>query len=85
MLLKYNEKHKAMLQKIGYELIDLQKMARQDYMKLNNLISLYLVPVIVDGSEEDSELAEDLITMIKYWDVGQTEEDYPDEDYPDED
>ena len=25
MILKYNEKHKAMLQKIGYELIDLQK------------------------------------------------------------
>ena len=40
MILKYNEKHKAMLQKIGYELIDLQKMARQDYMKLNNLLHL---------------------------------------------
>lgn len=80
MFLKYNEKHKAMLQKIGYELIDLQKMARQDYMKLNKLLHLYVNPVIVDGSEEDSELAEDLITMIKYWDVGQTEENYPDED-----
>ena len=80
MVLKYNEKHKAMLQKIGYSLVDLQKMARQDSKKLNDLLHTHVIPIIVGGSEEDSELAEDLITMIKYWDVGQTEEDYPDED-----
>ena len=83
MILKYGKKHEELLKKVGIDnLVEAQKSWNSD--DDSDIIHDKILPYVIDGDEETSEIAEDLITMITCWEVGQTEGEIEDEDDYDE-
>ncbi len=70
---KYSKIHKAIMLKTGMTLIDVQKL---DIDRQNAFIEKELTPFLNSEIHAEAEAADQLIDMIRYWNVGQTEETY---------
>lgn len=70
--MKFTEKHAEILKAEGTTLTQVQSL---DSDSKNKFISDHLLPYVCgDGTPEQEELAEDIITMVTEWKVGQTED-----------
>lgn len=79
MKITFTKAHENLLANTGKSLRELQELNYTQPMDVNEFIHTYINPIIVDGSPEESDLADDLITMIKEWKIGQTEQEYDDD------
>ena len=67
--MRFERRHQNLLDKLGASLMDLQGMGPK---QKNRFIAENLVSYICgDGSKEEEEAADDIITMITAWEVGQ--------------
>ena len=70
---KYGKVHKAIMLKTGKTLIDVQSMSTEDQ---EVFIEKKLQPFLDSSLYETVEAADQLVDMIRYWKVGQTEDSY---------
>ena len=70
---KYGKLHKAIMLKTGKTLIDVQAMSTEDQ---EAFIEKELQRFIDSDLYDTAEAADQLVDMIRYWKVGQTEESY---------
>lgn len=70
---KYGKVHKAIMLKTGKTLIDVQSMSTEDQ---EVFIEKKLQPFLDSSLYETAEAADQLVDMIRYWKVGQTEDSY---------
>jgi hypothetical protein len=70
---KYGKVHKAIMLKCGKTLIDVQSM---DTANQEIFIEKELTPFLNSEIYATAEAADQLVDMIRYWEVGQTKESY---------
>ena len=74
MLMKFTKKHEQMLEKAGKTLREIQLMEEDE---ASEFMKKYLLPYVCGGgTKEEEDIAEDLITMITVWDIGEEEKEY---------
>lgn len=70
---KYGKLHKSIMLKCGKTLVDVQKL---DMAQQQEFIDRHLSEFLNSDLDDVREAADQLVDMIKYWEVGQTEETY---------
>ncbi|MDO4179179.1 MAG: hypothetical protein Q4D21_08330 [Phascolarctobacterium sp.] len=70
--MKYNKQHEKILKELGYNTLEEAQKLTNDEKYI--LIVSGLLPIVTSYEEPRWWLADELITMIKYWPLGMTDD-----------